>query len=197
MSDPVFMDLEASSLISGFPVEIGWARQEGISVRMNSILVAPPDKWLETCAWDQNAQHIHGVTLDLLRSQGHLPSDVCRYINNELENVAVVLDTGATGADVQWLKQLYAEARTEPSFTILTATSEEVVQNRLGFWNVPPEHLQIMHEHAPTPPHRAAEDAAVWAWWLIAVEFASSQPSGADNKSFASQLKSIEIPRSR
>jgi len=191
------MDIEASALISGFPVEIGWAWQEADSIQTDSVLIAPADKWLDILTWDPSAEATHGLTLDSLRNYGILPADACQYLNSQLHNLDVVFDTGLSGADVQWLKLAYAQARDTPTYSFLSVTSEDLIKNRLGLAHIPPPMFQTMHKFAPVPTHRAENDAAHWVWWLIAIDIAGDHSYSIDQDSFSKALREIEVPRGR
>lgn len=197
MSRICFMDIEASALISGFPVEIGWAWQEGRVIRTESVLIAPADKWLDTLAWDPSAEATHGLTLDSLRMYGSLPADACQCLNSRLHDCGVVFDTGLGGTDMQWLKQAYAQAGDPPTYSFLSVTSENLIKNRLGFARISPPMLQTMHQHAPVPTHRAENDAAHWVWWLIAIDVAGEHLHSIDPNSFANALREVDVPRGR
>src|SRR5690606_4612657 len=62
MEDVLFADIEASSLIDGFPVEIGWAWRSHGNIEASSLLIVPPEKWLARHTWDPQAEAIHGIS---------------------------------------------------------------------------------------------------------------------------------------
>ncbi len=73
---PVFVDLEASSLLPGsYPVEVGWARPRALpwgrcAIDVGSVLVRPEADWLSSGSWDPNAEAVHGLSRGTLLRDG-------------------------------------------------------------------------------------------------------------------------------
>lgn len=66
----VFLDFEASSLKkNGFPIEIGWVFEDGVS---EGHLIRPAHGWTD---WDPGAEAIHGIPRERLEREG-APHDV-------------------------------------------------------------------------------------------------------------------------
>lgn len=169
MDNFVFVDIEASSLINGYPLEIGWAWREGEDVECASTLIAPPEKWLTEYVWDSVAATVHGLTIENVRRFGDAPRHVCSTLNSLLCDRDLVFDTGNRGADVTWMKMLYVEAGLAPTFGILSVTSDELVRGRAALMGLSNGVYAFMQSLAPQMPHRAAIDAAHWAWWITAM----------------------------
>ncbi|MEL3892188.1 hypothetical protein V6B08_18050 [Ferrovibrio sp. MS7] len=167
----VFADIEASALHRGFPIEFGWAWAESSHVEARSFLIAPTDRWLSPeYHWDPAAEHIHGIGMDMLRHSGKPVDAACRTINEALVDSEICFDTGAAGIDSRWLDQLYAESGVERVLRLAATSADMLTINsahRLGIGDVS---WTLLKKLAPPIPHAAAEDAAHWAWWQIAVE---------------------------
>lgn len=170
MDNIVFADIEASSLINGYPIEIGWAWRNSGRVECASILIAPPERWRRDLVWDPGAETVHGLSRKDICKLGDAPRHACGTLNMALDGRDLVFDTGRTGVDATWLKMLYAEAAMDPSFGILSVSSEELVRNRAALIGIPDSVYAAIQALAPQIPHRAAADAAHWAWWMIAIE---------------------------
>lgn len=174
MHNFIFADIEASSLINGYPIEIGWAWRESGKAECAATLINPPASWVATCIWDRAAEGVHGVSRELLDKFGDTPRHACTTLNLALNDQDLVFDTGGNGADAYWMRMLFMEADLKPTFGILTATSEEVIRSRAALLGVSNEVYSLLQAVAPAMPHRAAVDAAYWVWWLIALEIASA-----------------------
>lgn len=61
----VFLDFEASSLgRHGFPIEVGWAGEDGSA---ESHLIRPAPSWED---WAESAERVHAISLERLRQDG-------------------------------------------------------------------------------------------------------------------------------
>lgn len=170
MDSFVFADIEASSLINGYPIEIGWAWREGDKVECASILIAPPEKWRSEYMWDPIAEAVHGLSREDVCTLGDAPQHACYTLNTAFDGKDLVFDTGGNGTDVAWMKMLYGETALIPTFGILSVTSEELVRSRAAFMGIPDDVYASMQTIAPPMLHRAAVDAIHWTWWMIAID---------------------------
>jgi hypothetical protein len=99
----VFVDFEASSLGKhGFPVEVGWAAEDGTE---ESHLIRPAVDWDE---WSEEAERIHGISLDRLRREGTPHDVVARRMMDVLTGQQ--LYASAPSWDGQWLSRLLRAA---------------------------------------------------------------------------------------
>ncbi|MBF0354426.1 MAG: hypothetical protein HQL43_04220 [Alphaproteobacteria bacterium] len=106
---PVIIDLEASSLNKGFPIEVGWVEvDEDNRLRGQAHLIRPTDEWLQDFVWDRGAQAIHGIRLDLLQEMGLAPIEVVQKLGRNLGDAIAFTDNPI--ADGHWLGLLYAAA---------------------------------------------------------------------------------------
>jgi hypothetical protein len=167
--DVVFMDFEASSLRDGYPVEVGWACIGDGDVLTSSLLIAPADEWLTPAySWDPMAEALHGLQLDRLQAEGKSPKQVGRILNDQLHDRIVAFDTGPAGVDRYWLALLFAEAGLTPAFKV-SGTASDILATAAREYNVDKANLATIQEAAPRPTHRAASDAAHYAWRLLTV----------------------------
>jgi hypothetical protein len=57
-----FIDFEASSLEESYPIEIGWARMDGV---VGAALIRPHDDW-KSMKWAEDSASVHGIVQELL-----------------------------------------------------------------------------------------------------------------------------------
>lgn len=99
----VFLDFEASSLgKGGFPVEVGWAADDGSE---EGHLIRPAPSWEE---WNAESEGIHRITVDRLRREGMPHDDVARRMAEVLAGHD--LYASAPSWDGQWLNKLLRAA---------------------------------------------------------------------------------------
>lgn len=175
LSEIVFMDFEASALRDGYPVEVGWAWVEGSNVRAESLLISPSDEWLTPgFTWDPTAEGIHGLPLARLQSEGRPVHQVCYALNEQLQGKVAVFDTGPDGVDRHWLDLLFVEGAQTRTFR-LAGPAGELLQ-ALATENGLAEATQVkIKAAAPPTNHRAAQDAAHYAWRAAAIQLMASQ----------------------
>jgi DNA polymerase III epsilon subunit-like protein len=99
---PVFLDIEASGL-QGWPIEIGWAELVDDRVTVESHLLRPDPAW-DLEAWDETAEHVHGLSLSRLVRDGKPAHLVAELAFTALDGRLVVSDAAAY--DMDWLQQL-------------------------------------------------------------------------------------------
>lgn len=57
-----FIDLEASSLVEGYPIEFGWATVKDLTVSVGSFLIRPTDEWyFDDFRWSVDSEAIHKI----------------------------------------------------------------------------------------------------------------------------------------
>ncbi|MXP63374.1 transcriptional regulator [Roseomonas sp. M0104] len=99
----VFVDFEASSLGKrGFPVEVGWAAEDGTE---EGHLIRPAPDWEE---WNLEAEAVHGLSLERLRRDGTAHEVVARRMVEVLSGHD--LYASAPSWDGQWLSRLLRAA---------------------------------------------------------------------------------------
>jgi len=99
----VFIDFEASSLgRTGFPIEVGWAFEDG---RSENHLIRPAPQWTD---WDPASEAIHGISRATLAAEGEPHDAVARRLLEELRGHAVF--ASAPSWDGKWLSALFRAA---------------------------------------------------------------------------------------
>lgn len=177
----VFADIEASGLqYLSYPIEIGWAWAEERHVEARSILIKPTEEWLGwKTGWNPRAEQAHGITLDELLQNGLEPAEACDRLNRELQQAEIAFDTGADAHDARWLSILYRAASAEPSFPIARLPSDACILGYARMLGIPDDVVRQLDRLAPKSTHRAAIDAAHWAWWMVALRLAAEEEPGS------------------
>ncbi len=99
----IFIDFEASSLgKQGFPIEVGWAAEDGAE---ESHLIRPAPGWDE---WSAEAESIHGISRERLLREGTPHDTVARRMVETLTGHD--LFASAPSWDGQWLSRLLRAA---------------------------------------------------------------------------------------
>lgn len=188
LDELVFMDFEASSLRDGYPVEVGWAWVEGTNIQTESMLISPADEWLTPgFTWDPIAEGLHGLSLARLQADGLSPFEVCGVLNERLADKIVVFDTGPTGVDRQWLDLLYFEGGQHPHFKLGGAAIEVLLALAASHGLTDADLVQIK-KSAPESTHRAAQDAAHYAWCAAAIQLVAHQLPDEGFENIARQI---------
>lgn len=165
-----FIDFEASSLgDKSYPIEVAWIFEDG---RSQSHLIKPAQDWTD---WSDEAENIHGISRDLLASDGVSHVDVAQAMVESL--VGHALYASAPSWDGKWLSVLLRAAglprhalRLQDTDVALRDAVTPVLQSIY-----PPQQLGDAIEQlvawatatkAANPAHRALADAtgelAVW-----------------------------------
>ena len=99
----VFLDFEASSLGKrSFPIEVGWAAEDG---QEETHLIRPAPGWDD---WTEEAERIHGIPLARLQAEGTPHDMVARRVVERLSGHA--LYASAPSWDGKWLSALLRAA---------------------------------------------------------------------------------------
>jgi hypothetical protein len=161
----VFLDFEASSLGKhGFPIEVGWAAEDG---SLESHLIRPAPGWEE---WTESAQRVHGISLEHLLREGTPHDAVARRMLEALKGHA--LYASAPSWDGQWMSRLLRAAGL-PRHALRLYDTEKVQRSSamaaLEAAGVPAGVRRDLIEdvlaaarraaEAETPAHRALDDA--------------------------------------
>ena len=82
---PAIIDVEASALDMGFPIEIGLAKFNLPSGKISEqSMVIRHDPWLESGRWSAEAEAIHGITKEEIYDTGRPVDEVCTWLNDTL-----------------------------------------------------------------------------------------------------------------
>ena len=102
-SAPIIIDVEASGFGPGsYPIEVGVALEDGST---RCFLIRPASGWTH---WDIEAEHMHGISRELLLSHGQSVREVAEQLNELLLYKLVYSD--AWGHDQSWLALLFDTA---------------------------------------------------------------------------------------
>ena len=107
---PIFLDIEASSwTFNSFPIEIAWG---STTDNIQSYLINPQEiqEWTD---WSTNAEKAHGISRELLTSQGISPYEMCELLKKNLDGKTVYTD--APDYDGMWLFNLFKGCEIDPS----------------------------------------------------------------------------------
>lgn len=173
----VFADIEASGLqYLSYPIEVGWAWVEGSHVEARSILIKPTKEWLSwQTGWSEDAEQVHGISLEQLLREGIEPSEACERLNREFQEAEIAFDTGPAAHDARWLSILYKAASVEPSFALTKLSSDLCILGYARMARIPDAVVLELERLAPRFTHRAASDAAHWAWQRLALRLISEK----------------------
>lgn len=100
---PCFLDVEASSLMGGFPVEVAWCSAD--LRRGATYLIRPTPAWRRDLGWSAEAESLHGLSYERLHAEGLDPPEVAVRLAEDLRH-AVVRSDNAT-FDGGWLEFLF------------------------------------------------------------------------------------------
>jgi hypothetical protein len=94
-----FLDFEASSLDKhSYPIEIAWVFEDS---RSRSLLIRPTPTWVD---WSEDAESIHGISRDLLATEGKSVVFVVREMLEALSDHE--LHASSPSWDGKWLSLL-------------------------------------------------------------------------------------------
>ncbi len=148
----MFLDVEASGLgPTSFSIEVGWAWLDGAS---GALLIRPASDW-DLDSWDEDAEALHGISLDQLRRDGHDPRDVAEHLNMMvlLEGDEVTAVSDAADYDQRWLDPLYLQTPSPQAFRLVD--DRYLRSQRFGFLEDPGAATMA----AEPMVHRAEADA--------------------------------------
>jgi hypothetical protein len=147
---PCVIDVEASGFGRGsFPIEVGYVRGDGSAY---CSLVRPEPDWL---MWDGRAEHLHGLTRELLHAHGRPVTEIAAQLNDGLAGADVYCDGWAH--DYTWLAVLFDAAGRRPLFR-LRHIHDLLGPDALARWDPTCTAVRAAH---PVRRHRASHDARV------------------------------------
>jgi len=171
LQDLAFVDVEASALVSGYPISVGWFSlgQNGLADGVGAeVLILPDEDWIACGNWDPNAQHLHGLTLDQLLAKGRPPAEVAEKLNTALAGKAAVL-SDQPGHDNAWLAELHQAAGVPATYALRPMEAiEELVPDLV----LPLDWMMLRNmvaQRFSLTRHWALDDAVVLAAlvWLV------------------------------
>jgi hypothetical protein len=159
MSILTFIDVEASALRDGYPIEVGWARTDGL---FGQHLIKPCPEWVESFVWCGKAEAIHGLSLDALNRLGAPAEEVAEALNRELVGQVVVSDN--RDFDAGWVAQLFDAADgMRQAFYFERRPVPEVIVNVPGWMDLALADMEELNRlRRRHHKHSAVADAANW-----------------------------------
>lgn len=166
----VFLDFEASSLSKkSVPIEVAWVFEDG---RSHSRLIRPASDWDD---WSDGAEAIHGISRELLASQGVSVEQVAGEMIETLTGHD--LYASAPSWDGKWLSVLLRAAgfprhalRLGKSRDAFLAAAREFMHTAAAETDISTLVDEIIEKSkAETPAHRALADATLdlTRWSLV------------------------------
>lgn len=147
---PTIIDVEASGFGAGsYPIEVGFVLPDGTA---HCRLIKPFSNWTR---WDDSAEALHNISREVLQSRGHLPEDVCLWLNEHLRGQTVYSD--AWGNDMSWLGRLFDESEI-PQLFHMDGITKLLSEAQMKAWAPARQHVI---DRLNTQRHRASTDARV------------------------------------
>lgn len=147
---PTILDIEASGFGSeSYPIEIGIARYDGARFCR---LIKPFASWTH---WDDEAQHLHGISRQHLVEFGLSGVEVCHQLNSFMSGQTAYSDGWVV--DSPWLNKLYAAAGVAMTFR-LSALEYILKEKQMNQWHTV---KRIVTRELPEKRHRASVDAEI------------------------------------
>lgn len=161
------VDFEASCLPGegSFPIEVAVAMSGGVT---RTWLIAPTAEWLATGRWDPESEAIHGISRQVLGTEGVAPAVVCAALVDATRGHALVSDHGQ--ADGTWMELLWKGAGLPEAAAPLVADLSEEFHNPAVLarmeagqdWEAAMDEVSALAREArggDEPAHRAGPDA--------------------------------------
>lgn len=109
-----FIDFEASSLEESYPIEIGWARLDGV---VGAALIRPHGDW-KSMKWAEDSARVHGIVQELL-GDGLPRDEVLARAKAALGDCDCFSD--APEHDWRWMRMLSADGIVDLRMSEMTA----------------------------------------------------------------------------
>lgn len=158
------IDIEASGLVDSYPIEIGWAIEDG---KVGAVLIRPPDEWVKHLHWDPQAVAIHKLKREVLDTHGISPATALKKMNADLRECRCYSDLPEY--DWRWIQRLMLAGgfRIDDLTFALAGESADamiaglILRDLMRVADRVPliEMLDATQRHRP---HSAAGDAARW-----------------------------------
>jgi DNA polymerase III epsilon subunit-like protein len=155
-NDYLVLDIEASGLHQySFPIEIAWC---GPNVLAKSFYIKPDKSW-RIFNWSDDAQRLHGISLEAVIKQGRMPKEIVDALRLDGSEKTILSD--GVSFDQNWMNMICVAVEAE-SVLVLTdvyswlgqkfKTRPQLIENVLAKFNA--------HERRIGPKHRALDDVA-------------------------------------
>jgi hypothetical protein len=155
VNKPFIIDVEASGFgSSSYPIEIGVALNDG---RKFCTLISPAPDWTH---WDDEAEKVHKVTRDTLKTYGKPIQEVADQLNEMLAGMTLYSDGWVV--DKPWLTTLFHAAGRPMKFSV-SPLEMILSEKQMAAWHETKDKVSIEMNLAR---HRASNDA-----WIIQETF--------------------------
>lgn len=177
----IIIDIEASALIDGYPIEIAWARTGG---ECRAYLIKPTDKLVAHTNWDPVSQSIHGLSRELLEQCGMPIDEVVSNLNKDLADETILSD--APSHDWRWLLVLLEFSSINRfTFEMLKAPIDSLLLREANDRGIRGTQLRyVLEKQERAHVHTAAQDAASWAATLDALPAVGRDDTAAVDEIF-------------
>jgi hypothetical protein len=147
---PTILDIEASGFgYDSYPIEVGLVRSDGDRY---CALIQPHDDWTY---WSDQAEQIHGITMDMLKAKGKPVATVSSELNAFLSGETCYSD--AWVQDKAWLSKLFFSAKVSMGFT-LSPLESLMTEQQHEIWDEQKKRTMI---ELNLTRHRASTDAYI------------------------------------
>jgi hypothetical protein len=154
-NNPYIIDVEASGFGSAsYPIEIGVALDDG---RKFCTLILPAPDWTH---WDDEAEKVHKVTRDILKTYGRPIQEVADQLNEMLAGMTLYSDGWVV--DKPWLTTLFHAAGRPMKFSV-SPLEMILSEKQMAAWHETKNKVSI---EMNLTRHRASNDA-----WIIQETF--------------------------
>ncbi len=147
-SPPAILDIEASGFgADSYPIEVGLVKADG---QRYCRLIQPLPNWTH---WTHEAESLHGITRELLHSNGGEIVEICQQLNQLLEGTTIYCDGWVV--DYPWLIKLFAASGQSMKFTC--SPLEAILnESQMDIWH---EEKARLCAESGCERHRASSDA--------------------------------------
>jgi hypothetical protein len=154
-NNPYIIDVEASGFGSAsYPIEIGVVLDDG---RKFCTLILPAPDWTH---WDDEAEKVHKVTRDILKTYGRPIQEVADQLNEMLAGMTLYSDGWVV--DKPWLTTLFHAAGRPMKFSV-SPLEMILSEKQMAAWHETKNKVSI---EMNLTRHRASNDA-----WIIQETF--------------------------
>ena len=155
LSCPSIIDIEASGFGNeSYPIEIGVALEGGAKY---CALIAPAPAWTH---WDDEAEKVHHVSRDMLKSHGKNVQVVTQQLNNLLSGKVLYSDGWVV--DYPWLIRLFSAAGNSMDFRV-SPLELILTEAQMSIWHQTKDRVV---DELKLSRHRASHDA-----WILQETF--------------------------
>jgi hypothetical protein len=163
----IVVDVEASSLYKGYPIEVAWASDDG---RIGAYLIKPTERWARELIWHPDSGKVHKLRSETCWTMGNSVEEVAMALNRDLAGKTVRSD--GPEFDFRWLTQLRQEAGINQFSFDFARDDIEISALAIAQANkVDGELLRyILYKRDGAHTHAASSDAASWIAAIASIQ---------------------------